>query len=180
MSNTRKLTQTAMIAGIYAAITIATFYISFGSVQYRVSEILTILPIFTGTAVPGLAIGCALANLIGFAIGANPLGLIDALFGTSATLIAAVCTYYIGKSNKRWMKVAFAPLPPVLLNAVIVGLELCIIVFSDLSWKTFLINAGLVGLGQLVVCYGMGIPLMFVLWRNDLHKKLFKRDTILS
>lgn len=171
--NTRKLTQTAMIAGLYAAITIATFYISFGSVQYRVSEMLTILPIFTATAIPGLSIGCALANLIGFFIGANPLGLIDAIFGSTATLLAAILTYFIGKSKKRWVKYAFAPLPPVLINALVVGLELTLIVFNDARLEVFLINAGLVFIGQAVICYGMGIPLMLVLKRNDLHKRIF-------
>ena len=65
-NNAKKLTQAAMIAGLYAAVTFATFFMSFGAVQYRVSEALTILPVFTASAVPGLSVGCALANLIGF------------------------------------------------------------------------------------------------------------------
>ena len=139
-NNTRKLTQAAMIAGLYAAITFATFFMSFGAVQYRVSEALTILPVFTASAVPGLSVGCALANLIGFFMGINPAGGLDAVFGTAATLIAAVMTYCIGKSEKRWVRYVFAPLPPVLANALIVGLEICIFFEGAFTWELFAIN----------------------------------------
>lgn len=173
-NNAKKLTQAAMIAGLYAVVTFATFFMSFGAVQYRVSEALTILPVFTASAVPGLSIGCALANLIGFFMGVNPAGGLDAIFGTSATLIAALITYAIGKSQKRWVRYVFAPLPPVIANAVIVGLEICIFFEGSFTWELFLINAALVGLGELVVCYVLGLPLMYVLERNDLYKKIFK------
>ena len=146
-NNAKKLTQAAMIAGLYAAVTFATFFMSFGAVQYRVSEALTILPVFTASAVPGLSVGCALANLIGF---------------------------FIGKSKKRWVRYAFAPLPPVIANAAIVGLEICIFFEGSFTWKLFFINAALVGLGELVVCYVLGLLLMYVLERNDLYKKIFK------
>lgn len=173
-NNTRKLTQAAMIAGLYAAVTFATFYMSFGAVQYRISEALTILPVFTASAVPGLSIGCALANLIGYFMGVNPVGGFDAVFGTAATLIAALITYRIGKSQKRWGRYVFAPLPPVIANAVIIGLEICIVSAGKVTWELFFIHAALVGLGELVVCYVLGLPLMYVLERNDLYKRIFK------
>lgn len=166
------MTKTAMIAGIYAAITFATFFMSFGQIQYRVSEALTILPVFTVTAIPGLTLGCALANLIGFFIGANPLGLLDAIFGTLASLIAAVITYYLGKSDKKWVRYAFCPMPPVIINAIIVGLELTWI-FNGLEMKFFLLNFVSVFVGQAVICYGLGIPLMLALEKNNLYKKIF-------
>ena len=172
-NNTRKLTQAAMIAGLYAAITFATFFMSFGAVQYRVSEALTILPVFTASAVPGLSVGCALANLIGFFMGINPAGGLDAVFGTAATLIAAVMTYRIGKSEKRWVRYVFAPLPPVLANALIVGLEICIFFEGAFTWELFAINAALVGVGELVVCYVLGLLLMYILERNNLYQKIF-------
>lgn len=173
-NKTRKLTQAAMIAGLYAALTFATFFMSFGAIQYRVSEALTILPVFTASAVPGLSVGCALANLLGALTGVNPVGLIDAVFGTAATLIAALITYRIGKSPKKWVRYAFAPLPAVLANAVIVGLEICVFFIGTLTWETFLINAGLVLWGELVVCYVLGLPLMIILERNGLYKRIFK------
>lgn len=169
------MTRTAMIAGLYAAITFAAFYISFGAIQYRVSEALTILPVFTASAVPGLSIGCALANLLGAAIGANPVGLIDAVFGTAATLLAALCTYFIGKRFKGKIKYVLAPLPPVLINAVIVGWEISFFFMGNTTLETLLINGVSVLIGQAVVCYGLGIPLMLVLERKGLHKRIFDK-----
>lgn len=168
----RKMTKIAMIGGIYAAITFATFFMSFGAIQYRVSEALTILPVFTATAIPGLTLGCALANLVGFFIGVNPLGLMDAIFGTAASLLAAIATYYIGKSPKKWMVYAFAPLPPVLLNAIIVGFELTMM-FNPEMFPFYFINFASVFVGQAVVCYGLGIPLLIALKKKDLYKKIF-------
>lgn len=172
----RKMTQTAMIAALYAAITFATFYMSFGAVQFRVSEALTLLPVFTSSAIPGLSIGCALANLIGFFIGANPIGWLDAIFGTSATLLAACATWLIGKSSNRWVRYLLAPLPPVLFNAVIVGLEITFLVGGTDAAPSLLLfttNAVSVFIGQAVICYGLGIPLMLVLSRRDFYKRLF-------
>ncbi len=177
---TRNLTQIALIAAIYAAITLLTFYMSFGTVQYRISEVLTILPLFTLNAVPGLTIGCFLANIIGFFIGVNPTGILDCIFGTCATLIASIITYYIGKSSKKWIKVAFGPFPAVILNAIIVGWEICRFFIGEVTLELFLINAGLVGLGQLVVCYVMGIPVMLVLYKNNLYQKIFYRKSRLN
>lgn len=171
---TRKLTQTAMIAGIYAAITFATFYMSFGAIQYRVSEALTILPLFTVNAIPGLSIGCALANLIGFFMGVNPSGIVDVFFGTSASLIAALLTYFIGKTDKKWVKYVFAPMPPVIINAIIVGFEISYFFMGTLTWEVYLANFTSVLIGQAVICYGLGVPLMIVLEKNNIFKKAIK------
>ena len=172
------LTVSAIIAALYCVVTLIAAPSSFGPVQFRLSEVFTILPAFSLAAVPGLTIGCLLSNLIGFMIGANPLGLIDALFGTSATLIAALITYWIGKSRKNWFKLSLAPLPPVVLNGVIIGTELAMLngAFSlDIFWPL----AGSVALGELVVCYALGVPLMIILLKkdskgNELSSQIFK------
>ena len=171
---TRKLTQTAMIAGIYAAITFATFFMSFGAVQYRISEALTILPAFTVTAIPGLTIGCALANLVGFMMGVNPSGLIDVFFGTLASLIAAIITYYIGKSDKKWVRYVFVPMPAVIVNAIIVGFEISYFFMGTLDMQVMLVNAASVFIGQAVVCYGLGVPLMMILEKHKLFDKVIQ------
>ncbi len=171
-SKVSRMTKTAMIAGLYAAITFATFFMSFGQIQYRVSEVLTILPVFTVTAIPGLTLGCALANLIGFFIGVNPLGLMDAIFGTSASLIAAIMTYYLGKSDNKLVRYLLCPLPPVIINAMVVGFELTWL-FNAMEMQFFWVNATSVFIGQAVVCYGLGIPLLIALRKNDLYKKIF-------
>ena len=72
------------------------------------------------------------------------------------------------------MRYAFAPLPPVIANAAIVGLEICIFFEVSFTWELFFINAALVGLGELVVCYVLGLLLMYALERNDLYKKIFE------
>lgn len=169
---TRRLVRIALIAALYAAITFATFFMSFGAVQYRVSEMLTVLPVFTGLAVPGLSFGCATANLVGFLCGANPIGWMDAIFGTAATLLAALCTLWIGKSRHAWVRYGFGPLPPVVFNGIIVGLELMFL-YGPVTLPSFLLYAGSVALGEAVVCYVLGVPLMLVLSRKELYRKIF-------
>ena len=78
----RHLTEAALIAAMYAALTFAIAPLAYGEVQFRVSEALTILPVFTPAAIPGLTVGCLLANLLGLLSGANPAGTLDMVFGT--------------------------------------------------------------------------------------------------
>ncbi len=172
------LTVSAIIAALYCAVTLIAAPSSFGPVQFRISEVFTVLPAFSLAAVPGLTVGCLLSNLIGFMIGANPIGLIDALFGTSATLIAAVLTYFVGKSAKNWIKLAFAPLPPVLFNGVIIGIELAML-DGSFSFGLFWPLAGSVALGEMVTCYLLGVPLILMLLKrdskgNELYRQIFK------
>lgn len=177
-SKTHFITVSAIIAALYCAVTLIAAPSSFGPIQFRISEVFTILPVFSLAAVPGLTAGCLLSNLVGFMIGANPIGLIDALFGTCATLIAAVLTYQIGKSVKNWPKLVFAPLPPVLLNGLIIGAELTLL-GGSFSFDVFWPLAGSVALGELVTCYVLGVPLMLMLFKkdskgNELSNQIFK------
>ena len=103
------ITQAAVIAALYVVLVVIFNYISFGPIQFRVAEALTILPYFTPAAIPGLFIGCILANVIGGAV------VWDIIFGSIATLIGAVFTYLLRKKSKF-----LAPLPPVLANTIIV------------------------------------------------------------
>lgn len=102
--------QASMIAAIYVVLVIIFQYTSFGFIQFRIAEVLTILPYFTPAAVPGLFVGCILANLLGGSI------LADIAFGGLATLIGAIGTYIAGKFHAKWL----APLPPIAANALIV------------------------------------------------------------
>ena len=107
--NTMFLVQAAAIGAIYVVLTLLFAPLSYGEVQVRFSEALTILPYFTPAAIPGLFVGCILSNLLG---GAIP---VDIIFGSIATLIGAVFTYKLRGSSK-WL----APLPPIVANTVIV------------------------------------------------------------
>ena len=106
------LAQSGIIAALYVALTLLFAPISFGPLQLRVAEALTILPLFTPAAIPGLFIGCLLANLLGGAI------VWDVVFGSLATLIGAIFGYMLRKN--RWL----VPIPAILSNAIIVPLVL--------------------------------------------------------
>ncbi len=152
---TKYLLQGAIIAAVYAVLTIVLAPISYGPMQVRISEALTVLPVFTPAAIPGLFVGCFVANMVG------PYGAIDMICGSIATLIAAMLTYKL--RNNTW----FAPLPPVVLNGVIIGgmlhfaygvpnLPAC------MAW---------VAIGEAIVCYAVGVPLIKLLGR---YKNVFE------
>ncbi|MDD5898232.1 MAG: QueT transporter family protein [Clostridia bacterium] len=151
----RSLCLAAIIAALYAALTLGFQAISYGPVQFRVSEALTLLPAVLPEAVPGLAVGCLISNLF------NPMGatVYDVVFGTLATLLSAILTRRIRGSI--WLRA----LPPVVCNAVIIGLVLTYAYGVDLLWMNMLS----VGAGQAVVCYALGVPLVRVLEKAARH-----------
>lgn len=166
----RLLTISGLIAALYVALTFTVPWLSFGMMQLRLSEVLTVLPLFYPPSVVGLSVGCVVSNLIGFLTGANPIGLIDAPVGGMATLLAALCTCYIGqKIQHRHGRLLLGLLPPVLFNAIIVGAELTVL-FLDLFWVNFF----WVFAGQFLVCYLLGYPLGLALSKNDLYRRIFK------
>lgn len=168
------LVAAALIAAMYAVLTFVVAQFAYGAVQLRVSEALTILPMYTPVAVPGLTVGCLLANVIGLSLGKTVVW--DLLFGTAASLIAAVMTYSLGKSKSRRVRYILGPFPAVLVNAVIVGMEITFF-FSEggATAAIFWANFASVFLGQAIICYGFGVPLMLVLERGELYKRIFKR-----
>ena len=153
---TKKIAQAAIIAAAYAALTIAIMPLSYGVMQFRVSEALTILPMFSAAAIPGLFVGCLVANLL------SPVGLIDVVIGSLATLIAAVCTYKL-RDHKF-----LTPLPPVIANAFMVGGELYYVYGVKFSLIACILW---VGLGEALACYGLGYPLSRIL---NKHRGIFK------
>lgn len=147
-SKVRFLALSAVIAALYAVLTYAAaaMNLAYGPFQFRFSEALTVLPAFTPAAIPGLAVGCLISNLM------SPLGIVDWVFGTLATL------------------------PPVIFNALIVGFEVSclsdagVFGFGNASLAGFAAGAVSVGVGELVVCYALGIPLMLAIRRTRLHE----------
>lgn len=151
--------QAALIAAIYVVLTyfISAFQLASGAIQIRISEALTILPYFTPAAIPGLAIGCFLSNLL---TGCLPM---DVLCGSLATLIGAVGSYLVRKY--RWM----VPLPPIVANTVIVPYVLAYVYGAEGSIPFFMVT---VGVGEIISCYVLGSILMNALlpYRNILFK----------
>ncbi|WP_035291473.1 QueT transporter family protein [Clostridium sp. KNHs214] len=157
----RGIVFASVIAAIYVVLTISLSFMSFGVVQYRVAEGLTVLPFLTSYAIPGLTIGCLISNII------SPVGTVDMILGTFATLIAAIATYYIGKTNLKYKKL-LAPLPAVISNAIIIGLMLKYLYVPDMP--LWLISLE-VAWGEILCCYGLGLPLLAVFQKNPVLKK---------
>ena len=151
-----RLATAAVIAAIYAALTIGLAPISYGPVQFRVSEVLTVLPFLIPSSVYGLAVGCVLANLYTGSV-------LDIVFGSLATLLAGFATMYVGKKGSTAKNRFFGCLMPVVFNAVIVGAVLTwgyqIQAFST-PLASYGFNALTVGLGEAVVLYALGYPLL--------------------
>ncbi len=161
-SKLRLMAEAGMIAALYTVATLILAPLSFGNIQFRASEALTLLPVFTASAVPGLAVGCIISNAVGVAMGSNIAGWLDVLFGSFATLIAAILTRALRKIQFKGIPL-LAILPPVLLNALIVGGELAVV-----YQLPFWLCALEVGAGELVVCTVLGIPLILALKKTKL------------
>ena len=162
MKNTKALfiTQAAVIAALYVVLVVVFNYISFGPIQFRVAEALTILPYFTPAAIPGLFIGCILANVIGGAV------VWDIIFGSIATLIGAVFTYLLRNKSKF-----LAPLPPVLANTIIVP---WVLKYAYGAEEMVWFMAVTVGIGEILACYVLGMILLFAL--NKVRRQVFGED----
>lgn len=154
------ITQAAVIAALYVVLVVVFNYISFGPIQFRVAEALTILPYFTPAAIPGLFIGCILANVIGGAV------VWDIIFGSIATLIGAVFTYLLRNKSKF-----LAPLPPVLANTIIVP---WVLKYAYGAEEMVWFMAVTVGIGEILACYVLGMILLFAL--NKVRRQVFGED----
>ncbi|NLJ89360.1 MAG: QueT transporter family protein [Clostridiales bacterium] len=145
------ITQSAIIAAIYVALVYIFSPISFGPVQIRIAEILTVLPFFTPAAIPGVTIGCFLSNLL---MGADPL---DVVFGTLATLVGAIGSYKL-RHNKF-----LVPIPPIMANAIVVPWVLKIAYAEATPIPLMMLT---VGLGEVVSIGILGMILLFALEKN--------------
>ena len=192
MSNVNKTTRLArigMIAAVYAAATsIALVFLSgfaWGPVQFRISEALVVLALFTADAVPGLALGCVIANIANIVLsGSGALGLFDVVFGSLATLVGAWITWRL-RTRPR-----LALLGPVLANAFIVpaylpvilaGLGFYTIPFTSISLEgsyafMYLFGFIAIGVGEAVVLYLLGLPLATVLSKTSFIKKMTEEE----
>lgn len=162
------LTQGAVIAAIYVVLVYVTNLfpgqLNYGMIQFRLAEALCILPVFTPAAIPGLFLGCLISNFL------SPLTWVDWVFGSGATLLAAVLTYV-------WRKHPWtAPIPAILVNALIIGPELYFMGFVQVDGGVGLVallaSIGSIFIGQLVVCAGLGYPLMYLLRKNKVFPPL--------
>lgn len=143
------LVQAAAIAAIYVVLVELFNFWSFGPVQFRIAEALTILPYFTPAAIPGLFVGCLLANVLGGAVFA------DIIFGSLATLIAAYVSYKLRKV--KWL----VPLPPIIANMLVVPFVLK----YGYGYGDIVIpyTMATVGAGEIISCFIIGMVLLISL-----------------
>ncbi len=146
-----------LIGALYVALTFLVYPIAFTGLQFRISEALAVVPFLYPPAAWGLFIGCAISNL------SSPFGWIDIVFGSLATLSAGLVT---ARVKNKWL----APIPPILINSIVVGL---VIYFTSgqKNLAVFFLSAAQVGAGQIVSCFILGMPLLIVLQRLKLFDK---------
>ncbi len=155
----KDLSIAGLVAAVYAVLSLIFQPISYGVYQVRIAEALTVLPFLTPAAIPGLYIGCLLANILG------GMGWMDIVIGPLITLVAAFFTYWLStiKNIKKGMLLVLAPLPPVVLNAFGVSAYLAPIIGVG-----FWFCVQMIGIGQLAACYAIGLPLLLILRRRKI------------
>lgn len=180
---TRSIAQAGVIAAVYAALTLIVlqlpFQLGWGIVQFRPSEAVTVLALLTPAAIPGLAIGAALANAFNLTQ-AGPAALLDVIFGGLATLLGALWTWRFRR------RTALALAGPVVANALIVPAYLPLMLSAmgisgvpflgigpDTAWPVvYLAGVATIGIGEAVVVYGLGWPLVTALRKMGLERLL--------
>ena len=162
-SKTKKITRIGVVAALYATITLVLGSISYGPIQFRISEVMTLLPLFGKEYILSLTIGCFLANVIG------PYGVPDIILGTLATFISVYLVYLTGKHMKgKQGGLIIASLWPTIVNAIIIGR----VMLHGLFKLPLILSILEVGFGQFVVITIIGVPLFKFL--NNKYSKLLK------
>lgn len=171
-----RIARGAMIAAAYIGLVAVVPFISFGAIQFRIAEALTILPFFWPEAIFGVTIGCLVSNILW------GLGIVDIVFGTIATLIASILTYWLGRTKKIWL----GAIPPIIINGLIVGFYLPVLigavqvptgiqafteVFNGFQLTAFLSVGGYIALGELGVLVILGLPLAYALHKRGLLER---------
>ena len=163
----RRLALGGMVGAAYAVTAIlgSVFGISYGPIQFRFCEALCLLPYLMPEAVGGLFVGCMIANIF------SPYGLLDILVGSLATLLAA---YLTSRCRSRYA----AALPPVAVNAVVVGALLAFeqTGLGDAFMAAFWYNACSLAVSEAVVCYVLGLGLLKALEKTKFFAKSEKKD----
>ncbi len=166
----RRLTFCAVIAALYAALTIALAPISYGPVQFRISEVLCILPFFIPCSTWGLFVGCLLANIL------SPVGYLDLILGPLATLGCCLCSAAIGRrwNGREAGRPILSCLMPVIWNGVIIGAMLAFTAGDEEGAKLglFALYGAEVAAGEAAVLFVLGLPLTYILPRIGFFRKM--------
>ncbi len=154
--NAKTITRAGIIGAIYACLTLVLYPISFGAVQVRVSEALCLLPLIFPESIIGLSVGCLIANLFGN-------GALDIVFGTLATLVSAILTYFVGKKIKSVpLKIFVGGIFPVVINAIVIPFTFLAITES---FGVYILSLLQIFIGQALAVYLVGTPLYLAISR---------------
>ena len=156
---TRQIALNGVIAGLYAAITILTASFAYGNIQFRVADALCVLVVLDPSLTIGLTMGCLIANIF------STVSALDIVIGTAGTLLGCLLA---AKVRKDWL----VPVPVILANAVLVGAMLAYVLTPGALLQGFLINGGEVLLGEAVVLYALGVPLLLFFRKSGLMDRL--------
>ncbi len=157
MVSIKRIVFGALIAALYVAMSVSIADFSYGPIQFRYAEILSVFCLFSSFYIMPLTLGCFLANLIGVLSGINELGIMDALFGPIATLISCILIFKL-RNNKIYSLPILALLMPAIINAIIIGLELAIVFGGkDQLLNSFMIFGSQVFLSEFIICTILGI-----------------------
>lgn len=167
-TDTLTFVRIAMIAAVYTVVSLALAPVSYGNIQVRIAEALTILPLLYKPSIYGVTLGCFLTNLIGAFMGVNPTGFIDAIIGTLATFLAAECTYMLKDKTVKGFPL-WSVLMPVIFNFFFVGAELAVLYFEGNVVLGTLIMGGEVAVGELISVI-LGWLLLKPLGKTNLFK----------
>ncbi|MDO4742713.1 MAG: QueT transporter family protein [bacterium] len=163
-SYARKIVSVAIIAALYSTATYlsASLNLAYGPLQFRFSEAFNVFAIFTPAAVPGLTIGCMVANI------ASPYGIVDMLLGSLATFLTTSCSYLFAKKCRKFSPIAVS-IFAAFWNSLLVGISIGLLLPEGSTFLQYIIPALNVGLSELIVCCVLGIPLYYWLDKNE-HK----------
>ena len=190
----RRIAFAGILAALYAVLTIAEGLIApglaYGNIQFRFAEALTVLCCFTPAAIPGMVIGCVVANIY------SSVGIWDTVIGSSATLLACVVTWFLSRGLRtespalrtaeiteqakrlslyKLLLVLLVPLPTIVFNALIVGAELAVFIPEGQAfWPAFIGYALSVGAGEAAVMYVLGVPLLIWLLKDKRLNRLLR------
>ena len=160
--NPRQIALSGIAAGLYVAVTVLTASFAYGNIQFRIADAMCLLVCIEPSLTVGLTLGCLIANLF------STVSALDIIIGTAGTLLGCLLTVHI---KKTWL----LPIPTILSNAILVGAMLSwVLMPASEFWQGFAIMGGEVALGEAVVLYALGVPLVIAMRRTGLMERLLR------
>ena len=165
MKKTEFVAKSALIAALYVALTMASYPLSYGMVQFRVSEVMTLIAFYNPSYIPSLLVGCFIANLLGIG------GMVDAIFGTAASLFAFIWIVIARKIENKKAALFVAAAGPA-ASSFIIAYEMRLLMMNEYSFYIWFLY---IAFGQAVVLYVLGCPLALYVEKNERIMKLIKK-----